>query len=193
MIIGIGGTNGAGKDTVAALLVKKYGYLWVDATKLLTNGLKERSWPLDREHKSQLSAEWRRELGMAAIVDKAVAVYEKAPAGTYKGMVVGSLRHPGEADRIHELNGVMLWIDADPEVRYKRVTSVDRGRGLEDNKSFEDFMADERREMTPSGDAATLNMQGVKERADRTIWNDSSDLSNLEQELDVLLASYGKE
>lgn len=193
MIIGIGGTNGAGKDTVAQLLADKYGYLFVGATELLNEELMKRGWPLDRVHKSQLSAEWRRESGMAAIVDKAVAAYEKVPAGTYKGMVVGSLRHPGEADRVHELGGKVLWIDADPEVRYRRITSIDRGRGLEDNKSFEDFLADEKREMTPSGDAATLNMAGVREKADHTVWNNSAELVNLEAELDSLLANSSKE
>jgi dephospho-CoA kinase len=187
MIIGIGGTNGAGKDTIAQLLVDKYGYAWVDATKLLVTGLKERNWPTDREHKAKLSAEWRRESGMAAIVNKATAAYEQSRAGTYKGMVVGSLRHPGEADRIHELQGLMLWVDADPEVRYQRIISTDRGRGPEDNKTFEEFLAEEQREMTQSGDAATLNMQGVKERADHIIWNNGSGLQELEKQLADIL------
>jgi dephospho-CoA kinase len=192
MIIGIGGTNGAGKDTVATMLRDKYGYLWIDATNLLTAELKIRKLPLDREHKSALSAEWRREIGMAAIVDKAVAALKASPAGTFKGLVVGSLRHPGEADRVHELGGILLWIDADPAVRYRRVTSVDRGRSVEDNKTYEEFLADEKREMTPSGDAATLNMQGVKERADQVIQNDSSDLTELTKTLEDLLTRYNK-
>jgi dephospho-CoA kinase len=187
MIIGIGGTNGAGKDTVAQLLVEKYGYLFVGATEMFLDELSKRGWPTDREHKAKLSAEWRREMGMAAIVDKAMAVYEQKPAGQYKGLVVGSLRHPGEADRVHELQGLVLWIDADPEVRYRRITSVDRGRGLEDNKSFEDFLTDEKREMTPSGDGATLNMSAVKERADKTLWNNTSDMASLSAELAKLV------
>jgi len=183
MIIGLGGTNGAGKDTVAEILVEKYGYLFVGATELLVGELQARSWPLDRVHKAKLSAEWRRQMGMAAIVDKALAVYESQPRGKYKGLVVSSLRHPGEADRVHSLGGKVFWIDAEPEVRYQRIQSANRGRGVEDDKSFEAFLADEQREMTPEGDGATLNMAAVKERADSTIWNNSSDKQQLESEL----------
>jgi dephospho-CoA kinase len=190
MIIGIGGTNGAGKDTVSKLLVEKYGYLWVDATDLLVTELQARGLPLARVNKSALSAEWRREFGMAVIVDKALAIYRAAPAGTYQGLVVGSLRHPGEADRVHELGGIVLWIDADPQVRYQRITSVDRGRSAEDNKSFEDFLADEQREMTPEGDGATLNMAGVKGKADTILWNESSDITELTEPLNNILTTY---
>jgi dephospho-CoA kinase len=189
VVIGIGGTNGAGKDTVAQLLTEKYGYLFVGATEMFLEELQARGWPTDREHKSKLSADWRRQYGMAAIVDKAVAVYEKTALGAYKGLVVGSLRHPGEADRIHELKGLMLWIDADPEVRYHRISIANRGRGLEDNKSYEDFLAEEQREMTQSGDAATLNMSAVKERADTILWNNSSDLTKLSDQLASILES----
>jgi dephospho-CoA kinase len=181
VIIGIGGTNGAGKDTVAQLLAEKYGFLFVGATEMFTEELRIRNWPADREHKAKLSAEWRRELGMAAIVDKALAVYNSYPEGRYKGLAVGSLRHPGEADRIHELGGLMLWVDADPKIRYARVTTANRGRGLEDDKSFEEFLADEQREMTPAGDAATLNMSAVKERADRILTNNYSGIDELSQ------------
>jgi dephospho-CoA kinase len=183
VIIGIGGTNGAGKDVVAQLLAEKHGFLFVGATEMFLEELQARQWPTDRQHKAKLSAEWRRELGMAAIVDKALAIYNSHPKGTYKGLVVGSLRHPGEVDRIHELHGIVLWIDADPQLRYKRIITANRGRELEDNKSFEEFLADEQREMTPSGDAATLNMAAVKERADQVLLNNYSNTDDLAQAL----------
>lgn len=187
MIIGIGGTNGAGKDTVARLLVEDYGYLWIDATNMLVAELTHRGWPLDREHKSKLSAEWRREQGMGVVVDKALAAFQAAPAGQYKGLVVGSLRHPGEVDSVHEHQGKVIWIDADPELRYQRITNSDRGRSAEDNKTFEQFIAEEQREMTPSGDSATLNMAAVREKADITLLNNTSTPIELKKSLDNIL------
>ncbi len=171
-IIGLSGTNGSGKDTIAELLRDNYGWLFADATAMFVEELTKRGLPTDRAHKSSLSAEWRRQYGMAAIVDRAVEVFK---AGNYKGLVVGSLRHPGEADRIHELGGTMIWVDADPHVRYDRITKNNRGR-VEDQKTFEEFLAEQEREMTPTGDEATLNMSAVKERADVLLENNGSDI-----------------
>ncbi len=172
-IIGLSGANGAGKDAVADILVRDHGFLFVGATEMFLDELARRSWPTDREHKARLSAEWRREQGMGVVVDKAVAEFEKT-GGQYKGLVVSSLRHPGEGDRVHELGGQVWWVDADPEIRYLRIQNANRGRDLEDKKSFEEFQAEEAREMTPTGDAATLNMAAVKAQADVVIHNAST-------------------
>lgn len=186
-IFGLSGTNGSGKDILAKLLEREYGFLNVSATDLLGDELTRQGKEHTRENKSALSAEWRRQFGMGVIVDKAVFEFKKYPAGTYAGLIVGSLRHPGETDRVHELGGLQLWIDADSKVRYARITGHDRGRAAEDNKTYEEFLADEAREMTPEGDAATLNMAGVKEKADIFIDNNESNVETFEAQVrDVL-------
>lgn len=171
-IIGLAGTNGSGKDTVAHLLKEKHGYLFADATTMLGDELTRRGLAHERVNKAALSAEWRREHGMGVIVDKAVELYK---AGNYEGVIVGSLRHPGEADRVHALGGKVIWVDAEQQIRYNRITNVNRGR-VEDKKTFEQFRAEEDVEMTQSGDAATLNMGAVKERADIFIENNGNDI-----------------
>lgn len=187
-IIGVAGTNGSGKDTVMQLLSSKYEYLFVSATDLLTAELERRGDPTDREHKSALSAEWRREYGMGVIVQKAYETWEQQ-ATTYKGVVVGSLRHPGEADAIHELGGTMIWVDADPRVRYERIqaNAIERGRAAEDAVSYEDFLAQEEREMHPVGDAATLDMSSVKERCDLFLDNGGADIDTFQQSVEQTL------
>ncbi len=190
-IFGLAGTNGSGKDTLAQLLEREYGFLNVSATKLLEAELTKRGQSFERINKAALSAEWRRELGMAAIVDKAVELFQETPE-QYKGLIVGSLRHPGETDRVHELGGTQFWIDADPKIRYDRITKNDRGR-IEDQKTFDEFMADEKREMSPVGDAATLNMGAVKDKSDVFIENNEPDIESFETQtrrlLDELLAA----
>lgn len=183
IIIGLAGTNGAGKDTVAELLADEFGLLNASATQMLGDELTRRGLSHERKNKADLSAEWRRKYGMAAIVNRAV---EEFRAGAYKGLIVGSLRHPGETDRVHELGGVQLWIDADPKIRYGRITSNDRGR-VEDKKTFEEFRAEEEREMHPVGDAATLNMAGVKEKADIFIDNNSDDIEAFKSQVREIL------
>lgn len=166
-LIGIGGTNGAGKDTVAQILADDYGWLFISGSDILRKELKKRGLPIERENLRALSTQWRREYGTGHLIDEAVKLFEPKK---YKGLVVASLRNPGEADRVHELGGQVVWVDADPEVRYQRIYS--RARSAEDSKTFEQFLAEEQAEMHSSGDEATLNMAGVKDRADIFITND---------------------
>jgi shikimate kinase len=171
-IIGLAGTNGAGKDTVGHMLADKHNYLFVSVTDLLRKEAIRRNQPVEREVLRSISAEWRRESGLGVLVDRAVAEFESSGGG-YAGVVIASLRNPGEADRVHALDGMVVWVDADPRVRYDRVQKARgrRGRSGEDDKTFEQFQAEEAAEMTRSGDAATVDMSAVKERSDVTVIN----------------------
>lgn len=184
LIIGVSGTNGSGKDTVAKVLSERYGFYAASATDMLGAELTRRGLPHERENKRMVSAEWRREHGLGVIVDKAV---EEAKAAGYDKLVVGSLRNPGEADRVHELNGQMIWVDADPKIRYERIQKNDRGR-VEDAKTFEQFLSEEGVEMSHSGDSATLSLAGVKSKADRMIENNGNSIEVFERDLEELLA-----
>jgi cytidylate kinase len=185
-IIGIAGTNGSGKDTVGHTLADRHSYLFVSVTDLLRAELNRRGIPVDREHLRALSAEWRREYGLAVLVDRAIQEYNRLKGG-YVGVAIASLRNPAEADRIHELGGTVMWIDADPKTRYERIQfNVEaRARAGEDAKSFEEFLAEEEAEMhkPAEGDAANLDMHGVKRRSDLFLLNDAT---NLEQFQDFI-------
>jgi cytidylate kinase len=179
-IIGLAGTNGSGKDTVGHTLANQYGYLFISVTELLRDEAKRRGQPVEREILRTISAEWRREYGLGVLIDKAVAQY-KGAANKYEGLAVASLRNPGEADRIHELGGTMVWIDADPRRRYERVraNAASRARAAEDDKTFEQFMLEEEAEMhkSDSADEATVNIAGVKARCDIFIENNADNLA----------------
>jgi len=174
-IIGIAGTNGSGKDTVSELLVR-HGWLFISASgDLFIPELKKRGQPLQREQMADLSTEWRKELGMGAVIDKAVEEYKKrSQTRKFEGLVISSLRHPGEADRVHELGGRVIWVDADSKIRYERINS--RGQGIKDQKTYEQFLAEERADMQHVGDKATLSMSGVRTKADIFLENNGSDL-----------------
>jgi hypothetical protein len=109
-------------------------------------------------------------------------------------MIIGSLRHPGEADRIHELGGTMVWVDADPRIRYQRLqdNAQARGRQAEDNKTYQEWQADERREMYPEGDAATLNGAAVRDRADIKLVNDGDDIEAFKNSAEAALGFHDK-
>ena len=190
-IIGIAGTNGAGKDSVGHILAEEHGYLFVSVTDVMRAELKKRALPVDREHMRELSAEWRREFGYGVLIDRAIDTFKSAlDSGSYNGMAVASLRNPYEADRVHELGGVVWWVDADPKLRFERIqrNAATRARAGEDEKTFEEFLAEEEAEMHSSGDAATLNMSAVRDKCDTKLQNGGSTMEMLEAEIAKILA-----
>ena len=190
-IIGISGPNGAGKDAVGLLLSQRHNYLFISVTDLLRQELHARNLPTDRLRMRTLSKEWREQYGLSVLIDRAYETYQKVQ-DQYVGLVMASLRNPYEADRVHELGGVVVWVDADPRVRYDRLQKAKReGREGDDDKTFEQFLAEEKIEMNSSGDVAALNMSAVRDRADQTINNDTTEISELEAEVEKVLGLHG--
>jgi len=189
-IIGLSGTNGSGKDTVGQVLNEEHGFLSVPVTELLRQELRHRNLPVTRKNLRMVSEEWRHELGLGVLVDKAVADFNVAK-DQYVGVVINNLRNPGEADRVHDLGGTVVWIDADPRKRYERIqaNAVSRGRAGEDNKTFEQFIAEEEAEMKApkDGDDASLDMLAVKHRADIVMDNTDMDLQTFRKNIPKLL------
>lgn len=176
-LLGLSGTNGAGKDSVAELLAREYNYLFISVSDLLRDELAIRGMTTERHNMRELSAEWRRKYGLGVLVDRAVEEYNsKGGSNKYAGLVVSSIRNPGEIDKIHELGGKLVWIDADAKIRYDRLFS----RGREDDKiSFKDFELQQEAEMQHSGDEATLSMGDVRDRADYSLLNEGSTMDEL--------------
>jgi dephospho-CoA kinase len=171
-IIGIAGTNGAGKDTLGELLAERCGYKFVSVSDILREELTKQNIPHDREKLGQLSTKWAREHGPGVLSVKTIESYvaiEKAEG--YKGLVIGSIRRPAEAHAIQDEGGCVLWVDADRQTRYRRLQSNARGR-ITDILSFEDWSAEEDREMHPQSDDPTvLNMSATRDVCDKIVMN----------------------
>lgn len=173
-ILGIAGTNGAGKDTVGEMLAARHGWMFVSVSQILRDELIRRGLPPDRHHSHQLSADWRRQHGLGVLIDKAVEKFQ-AVKSNFQGLAISSLRNPGEADEVHKLGGKIIWVDADIKVRYERARARTHGRP-EDQQTFDQFVADEQHQMSQSGDEATLNMSAVKAKADIFVDNNGHDI-----------------
>ena len=186
-IFGVAGTNGAGKDSVGEMLVEKHSFMVVSVSDLLREEARKRNLPIEREVLRSISAEWRRDFGLGVLVDRAVEQYKKSPH-RYKGLVAIPMRNVGEAKRIHELGGTLVWVDASPEVRYRRI--FNRQRSAEDDKTYEEFLAEEQEEMTQSGDESTLNMFGVKAICDVSLVNNDSNIDAFKDQTDEILKKY---
>jgi len=188
-VIGIGGTNGSGKDTLGLLLSEHYKYLFVSVTELLRDECNKRGITPGRDNLRKVSAEWRREYGLGVLIDKAVEQFEFSK-DTYSGVAIASLRNPGEVEEVHKLGGTVVWLDADPKVRFGRIQKAAAHRSHrahEDDKTYEEFLAEEEAEMHHSGDEATLNMAGVKELADFHIDNNDESTEAFKKVIDETL------
>jgi cytidylate kinase len=193
VLLGLAGTNGSGKDTVGHLLAEKHNFWFFSFTELFRQECRRRGIPVTRENTRLVSTQWRREFGPGVLIDRSMDEFKKQPQ-QFAGAVFSSLRNPYEADRIHELGGRVIWIDADPHVRYGRIqaNAAVRGRAGEDNRTFEEFLAEEALEMyrAPGADENTLNMSAVKERADIFLENNTSDLQKFSEHALSELAKY---
>lgn len=171
-IIGIAGTNGAGKDTLGELLAERCGYKFRSVSDILRDELTNQGVPHEREHLRNLSTKWAVEHGPGVLSVKTIEAYvaeEKAEG--YKGLAIGSIRRPAEVQAIHEEGGIVLWVDADQKTRYERIRSGARGR-VTDMLSYEDWAADEEREMNPTTDDPTvINMAATKQACDIQVSN----------------------
>ena len=89
-----------------------------------------------------------------------------------------------------EAVGKIFWVDADPKLRYERIQSGGRNR-IDDGKSFEEFIDEERCEISQvSADPASVNLGAVSRIADVKIENNFDDESAY---IDFLLDQYFSE
>lgn len=175
-IVGVSGTNGAGKDVLAGLLEKR-GYLNVSLSDILREELTRQGREHTRENMSGLSKTIRDAEGDGAMVRR---LLKKYPEGTK--LCITSVRTPGEAEEIQHADGMMIWIDADPKIRYERVVVGGRGR-VTDRISYEEFLHQQDAEMTPSAQGNGLNMAAVRDISDLRIENNFSTLAEYENDL----------
>lgn len=191
-LIGLSGTNGSGKDTIAHMLVDRHQFLFISGSEMLRDEARARGQEPTREVLRGISAEWRREAGdLGVLIDKAIEQYEQVADMYPGGLVIASIRNPGEADRLHERDGIVVWVDAEARIRYDRIqaNAEARGRAEEDQLSFAEFQAQEAAEMTTSGDAATLNMSGVKAKSDVFIDNNFTNLDAFMDHAEAVLTA----
>jgi dephospho-CoA kinase len=178
-IIGIAGTDGSGKDTVGHILAE-HGWLFVSVADFLREEARRRGLPLNREVLSGIGAEWRRQYGLGVLVNKAIDVY-KASEKEYKGVVICAMRNAGEAEKLKELGGILVWVDADLSVRYERI--LKRG----DQKSFRQFTREEEVDAVHGEDDTTLSTADVQQKVDIFIENNTNNLDNLRKTVEEKL------
>jgi len=179
MIIGLTGSFGSGKGVVTDYLVGK-GFKDFSARELIFEEGERRGLDrsLGRELTIPVANDMRAKGGPAFI---AVELYKKAK-GAGGDAVLESFRAVAEVKKLQELGGVVIGVDADPHVRYKRIVS----RGSEtDDVSFEEWLEHERRESNPD-DPTKQDIFGALKVSDYIVENNGT-LEELHKQIDEIL------
>ncbi len=166
-VIGITGTNGAGKGTIVDYLVKEKGYAHFSVRDFIIKEIRTRNKAITRNNLITVANELRAIHNASYMVEQ---LYEQAKA-LGKDAIIESIRTPGEIDALRGKGDFSLFaVDADPKIRYDRAVL----RNYEtDRVSFDLFIKDEQREMR-STDPNKQNLSKCMEKADYTFANDGS-------------------
>lgn len=163
-IVGVTGTIGAGKGTVAELLQAAYGFTLFSVRAYLERELQRRGTESNRDTMTALANEIRAEHGSSFIIEQLYA--EAVEHGG--NAVIESIRTVGEIEYLRTLpHFTLIGVDADALLRYERI----RARGAStDTVSYETFLAQEKRE-SESDDPGVQNLVACLSRANAIIDN----------------------
>lgn len=159
-IVGITGTSASGKNTVGEFL-ETQGYLHMDTGGIVQQEAKRIFGSTTAEHVRQAGHIIRQRLGAAALTTLAIQEYERN-SDSYAGVAISGMRAPAPARGVKEAGGLLLYLDAPIELRYRRL--VERGR-IDVATTFEEFVVFEQEELE-GGLQTGQNLQAVRELAD---------------------------
>ena len=184
MIIGITGTNGAGKGEVVRYLVEEKGFTHFSVRDEITAEIERRGLVADRPTLNEVGTDLRATHGPDYFIKLFV---QRALEEGIENIAIESIRSPIEAKTLRSLGGKLIVVDADLETRYNRV--VLRGAAT-DKVSFEEFCAQQEREMTSEDptNPAKMDIRAVIEQADVHLQNNGL-LQDLYTEIDTTLAT----
>lgn len=170
MILGVAGTNGAGKGEVVKFLAER-SFATFSLSDVIRDELRRRGIKEDRETMIEVGRELRREGGAGVLARHAVAALQGD-----RNYAIDSIRHPAEVEALRDGQHPfkLIWVEADPDIRLQRLRA--RGRSG-DPGTLEQLLELEGKE-SGSSDPAAQQLLAVRELADFVVVNEG-DLESL--------------
>ena len=180
MILGLTGTNGAGKTAVCDYL-KTRGFCYLSLSDEIREELARQERPASRENLIEMGNQLRREGGAAVLAERVQAKLDSS-----FHWVVDSVRNPAEVESLRRLPGFhLLHVDAPVEVRYERARERADARTP---ATLDQFRAEEERELH-TDDPTTQQLLACYRLADERLINDGS-LDALHARIDELIGRW---
>ncbi|HEX6462413.1 MAG TPA: hypothetical protein VFZ58_04055 [Candidatus Saccharimonadales bacterium] len=176
-IYGVAGTNGSGKDLLMDIL-EESGFLIYrtgDNLRQISKAVFQTTKRGGNESPMGRIANAERAFypgGMAelGLLDWWVKAGHLPLELRPRGLAIGSIRSVSEVERLKQLGGQLIVVDAPAEVRYERLKH--RGRYYEKSISYEDFLKEEAAELAEGEtDPTKFGMAAVIQMADMTLEN----------------------
>lgn len=178
IVMGITGSNGAGKGTIVEYLVKekKFKHFWV--TGLLIEEINKREMPVNRDSMRVVANDLRDKFGSGYLAEELLRRAEKSE----DSIIIESIRTLGEIKKLKEKGAIILAVDAKPKLRYERILLR---KSEKDDVSFEEFVEQEKKEWT-SDDPNKQNLLACKKVADYVIENNGT-FEELNEKIEKIL------
>lgn len=182
-LIGVAGTAGVGKDTVAELLSRMFGLRNLssgDVVRAITRHVYHLAPEVNpvRDQLYDVANYLRNDIDPAILVK--ICILE-AKVQQLNGGIISGLRSMGEAQAIKKAGGIIIGVDADPKLRYERMYT--RGRDAETKKTYEQFLAQDEFENKGLSDKGPgRGIRSIIDNADIVIRNEGT-LEELEQQI----------
>ena len=163
-LIGLTGTNGAGKGEAAAYFKAK-GYACFSLSDVIREELGERGEPVSRDSLIRAGNELRGRFGPDVLARRTLA-----KVGDGERAVIDSIRNVHEIAFLRRQGGfVLLAVDAPVAVRFARVAVRGRDESAADLEAFRNKEDEER-----AGGAAAQQLEACMAAADLLVVNDGT-------------------
>lgn len=180
VVLGIAGTNGAGKSTLVDELESR-GYMIIKVSDMLRRVARASLGSTQRggsQSPMGRIANAIREHYPGGLVDIALIEWWSMVAHLPEdlkphGFAIDNIRSLTEAERLKEIGGTLVVVDADRQIRYERV--LERRREDDEDLSFEEFCRREDAELgVDQQNPKDFSTKAVMDQADVKLYNEGS-------------------
>ncbi len=140
VLIGLTGTHGAGKGTVAKYLVREHNFIYIGVSEFLASEAERRGIKSNRMARHNIANEYR-ERGPTALLEAAYSVVDS----NIERLILEPEYTQQEVQFIQSKEGVVISVDASLETRFERIS---KRESTKDNVSFEIFKKEQEMEMS---------------------------------------------